>query len=112
MQEDTLRSYQARLETEKRRLVEEIEKRSGTPDFGSDTDHGEEEADEAEEFQNQLGIVTALKGRVNEIDLALGRIASDGYGVCESCGKDISKEVLDVVPESELCAACKTKEAE
>lgn len=112
MQEETLRSYHARLETEKRRLLEEIDKHSRVPDFGSDTDHEEEEADEAEEFQNELGVATALKERINEIDLALSRIASGGYGICESCDKEISKEVLDVAPESELCAACKTKEAE
>lgn len=104
--------YKTKLETEKRRLLEKIEGLSKVPDFGSDVDHGDEEADETEEFQNNLGVASALKERVNEIDIALERISSGAYGICKSCGEEISEEVLNAALESELCVACKHKEAE
>lgn len=112
LSEQAVLAYKTKLESEKRRLLKEIEGLSGTLDFGSDIDHGDEEADEAEEFQNELGVAASLKTRVNEIDAALGRIASDAYGACESCEKEISEEVLRVAPESKLCAACKHREAD
>jgi RNA polymerase-binding transcription factor DksA len=40
---------------------------------------------------------------VNEIDAALNKITAGTYGKCERCGKEIEKEVLDLVPESQLC---------
>ena len=112
MRQEEVAAYKTKLEAEKRRLLEEIERHTETPDFGSDVDHNDEETDEAEGLQNELGIAAALKARVNEIDAALARIAAGSYGACTSCEEKISDEVLRIAPESEFCASCKTKEAE
>ncbi len=102
-----IQEYKNRLEKEKARLLAEIKKNETPEDFGSDIDHGDEEANEAEEFGNQLAANEALKERVNEIDSALNRIIEGKYGVCEKCGGEISQTLLDVVPESQLCGNCK-----
>jgi len=54
-----------------------------------------------------MSISAALKAEVNEIDMALNKIAMGTYGTCGKCGMEISEEVLEVAPESEFCAACK-----
>lgn len=73
------------------------------PDFGSDVDHFEEEADEAEEFTTNVGVANALKQRLADIEAALAKIKTGKYGICEKCGKDIEPAVLDAAPESHFC---------
>ena len=84
-------------------LVGEIKQTETPSKFGSDVDHFDEETDEAEEMGNQLAIGQDLKNRLAEIDIALDKIKSGGYGICEKCGKNIEKEILDVDPESRFC---------
>jgi len=76
-------------------------------DFGSDIDHDDEATDKSEEVGNQLAAAQALKDRLNEIDIALGKIKSGSYGICEKCGKPIEHEILAIDPESRFCKSCK-----
>ena len=99
-----IEKYQSLLEQDRRRLLAEIESEKPA-DYGSDVEGevSEEESDETEELANKLAIQQALKDQLNEIDGALNRIRQNSYGVCAKCGKEIEKEVLDLVPESEFC---------
>jgi len=45
-----------------------------------------------------------LIGKIKE---ALGRIEQGNFGVCESCGDDISEERLEARPVTTLCIECK-----
>lgn len=101
--------YQSELQAEQTRLTREIEELSKPQDFGNDVDDMDEEADEGEAIANRLAMAQALKDRLNEVEQALQKIAAGTYGVCTQCGGQISKEVLDVAPESDLCEACKKK---
>jgi RNA polymerase-binding transcription factor DksA len=104
LEKSEIEKYQAQLEQDRRRLITEIESEKPA-DFGSDVEGGvaEEESDESEELTNKLAIQKTLKDRLNEIDGALNRIRQNSYGICAKCGKEIEKEVLDIVPESEFC---------
>lgn len=108
LEKSEVEKYQAKLEQERRRVLAEIESEKPA-DFGSDVEGeaAEEESDESEEFNNKLAIQRALKDQLNEIDGALNRVRQGTYGVCIKCGKEIEKEILELVPESELCGACK-----
>ena len=44
-----------------------------------------------------------------KIDEALERINSGEFGVCESCGSDISLKRLEARPVTTLCIDCKTR---
>ncbi len=101
--------YKKKLEKERLLLLAEIKQHERPTDFGNDTESPDEETDEAEEFSNQLAIARDLRNRLEEIDIALGKIYSGTYGICESCGGKIEKEILDVDPESRLCKNCKSK---
>ena len=93
----------------KRGIEKRIKSLYKVPDFGSDVDSGDEETDEAEEFGAQLSIAQTYKERLADVDVALRKIEKKKYGICEKCGKKISVDVLNVVPESRLCKECKKK---
>ena len=76
-------------------------------DMGDDIDSFEEEADEAAEMVNQAGMVESLKRRAHRVDDALQKMEQGKYGICEKCGKEIERELLEIDPESRYCKACK-----
>jgi RNA polymerase-binding protein DksA len=47
---------------------------------------------------------------VDEIDVALSRIATNEYGICQRCGKRISVARLEALPYASLCIECKSRE--
>lgn len=110
MTKEKISAYEKKLREEKEKLAAEIKKYSEAEDFGNDTDHMEEEADESESYSNRMAIATDLKANLNEVDMALNKITLGTYGVCGKCGEQISEEVLDVAPESELCINCKKEQ--
>ena len=50
-----------------------------------------------------------MRAKLNEIGAALDRIESGDYGVCETCGSQISEERLRAVPYARLCASCQAR---
>jgi DnaK suppressor protein len=107
MNQDQLNEYKIALEKERMLIAAEIARDEKPVDFGSDIDHGDEASDKSEEVGDQLAAAQDLKSRLNEIDIALGKIKSGTYGVCEKCGKPIEHEILAIDPESRFCKACK-----
>jgi DnaK suppressor protein len=47
---------------------------------------------------------------LSKIKSTISRIDNDDFGVCDSCGNDISIERLEVRPVATLCIDCKTKQ--
>jgi len=107
MKSEFLLQFKKQLERISTSLKESIKKFQKTPDFGDDIDSLEEEADETEELGNRMAIANEYRGRLVNVDSALEKMKEGKYGICESCGKEIEKEVLELVPESSLCKACK-----
>ncbi len=110
LNESELQNLKEQLEKEAGELEVQLGRHKGNTDFGNDNETDfSEEADEAEEFSNDLGIQDALKERMNDIERALDKMTRNEYGKCENCGKDISIDLLKVNPESRLCKECKLK---
>lgn len=106
--EQEINSYKNRLEEEHKKLIEEIKSSSRPDDFGGDElDNEDEEADQTEELDNKLSAVPVLREKAVRIEEALRRIENGEYGKCQKCGSEISKEILDIVPESFFCEDCK-----
>ena len=101
--------YKEKLESKKSDLQSQIKGFKTVPDFGSDVDHFEEEAEEAEAYSTNLGVSSALNERLQDVERALDKITSGTFGTCEGCNGQIEKEILDIDPESRLCKACKIK---
>ena len=47
---------------------------------------------------------------IKKIQEALARLENNTYGICESCGEDISLKRLEARPVTTKCIACKTEE--
>jgi DnaK suppressor protein len=47
---------------------------------------------------------------IKKIKEALARIENDTYGICETCGEDISLKRLKARPVTTQCIECKSKE--
>ena len=109
MIQEEIKKYQTKLESEKRLIMSEIKEAEKPTDFGGDIDHGDENSDQTEEVGNRLAIEQDLKLRLDDVDVALEKIRTGKYGICETCGKEIEKEILDVDPESRLCKSDKLK---
>ena len=109
MTKEKIEGYKNKLQHERLLVARDIKDFEKPVDFGGDVDHFDEKTDEVEELSNRFGEENDLKKRLDEIDVALGKIEKGNYGLCELCGGGIENEILDVDPESRLCKACKMK---
>lgn len=109
LSKEKIEIYRQILETERARLIKEVQSAERPKDFGDDTDSFEEETNEAEALSAGIGVAHAYRMRLEEIELALNSIRLGKYGICTKCGEEISEKVLDVAPESQLCESCKKK---
>ncbi len=66
----------------------------------------EEEAQKASIAEPYDRLDETRKNEVRQIDLALSKMAVGDYGICESCGDDISKRRLEALPWARLCVDC------
>jgi len=56
-------------------------------------------------------LFASTEGRaLYDVDAALRRLYAGEYGLCETCGKPIAAQRLEVVPHARLCIVCKEKE--
>lgn len=49
---------------------------------------------------------------IEEIDLALGKMAAASYGICEGCNKPIPLARLDALPATRYCLGCGARKEE
>ena len=66
----------------------------------------EERAVEREGDEVLEGLGEAEMNEVRRIQAALDRVAEGEYGVCVTCGENISEERLDVLPDTPKCRKC------
>jgi DnaK suppressor protein len=62
----------------------------------------------AVERERDLALSAQASAAVEEIDIALAKIADGTYGVCEQCHNTIPKERLRALPYAALCVQCKS----
>ena len=55
-----------------------------------------------------LNLSEAHHRQMQDIDAALARFDTGDYGICASCGEDISPRRMEVRPFSRYCIECKT----
>ena len=80
-------------------------------DWQALSEHDIEPEDEAQkagltELFNQLDL--REQREIEEIDLALSKMATATYGICEACNKNIPLERLQAVPATSYCLKCKS----
>ena len=77
------------------------------PFFGKrQTAEQDENADQVEEYIEELSVERQLETRVSDIDSALSKMENGTYGKCEKCGKEIEEARLKVNPEARTHTKC------
>lgn len=113
----TFNLLRARLEGERKRLIEEMgqlktamrpadERREGSP-FGK----REEEATESYELERRLTLEKSIREQLAAVEHALKKFEDGTYGLCDNCGKPIPPERLEALPQATLCLDCKARQA-
>jgi DnaK suppressor protein len=72
----------------------------------ADDEHDPEGATIAFERQQVVALLEAARRRLSDVDAALVRRAEGRYGLCESCGRAIAPERLEVRPAARTCIDC------
>ena len=80
------------------------------PDLTSLEEHLAEVGSVTLDREIDYSLEEVTQDRLKEIDLALGRIEGDSFGLCTSCGAEISPERLEALPWAGLCIDCKRRE--
>jgi RNA polymerase-binding protein DksA len=107
----------SRLESERKRLSEELEqlkstvrpadeRREGSP-FGK----REEEATESFELEKRLTLEKRIREQLAEVEHALRKFEEGTYGLCDNCGQPIDPARLEALPQASLCLNCKAQQA-
>ena len=104
----------ARLEEERKRILEELaqlkgpgpndERREGSP-FGK----REEEATESMELEKRLVLERRLQNLLAEVEKALAKLDHGSYGICDICGTNIDPARMEALPQAILCMNCQQK---
>lgn len=114
----TVEKFQARLETERARLlglIEDYEReledaRLSESSSDRSPDPGNAEASSTKlEYAKELSIEQNTLDLLGKVERALERIDEGTYGTCEICGKSIPLTRLDVLPYATFCVDCARK---
>lgn len=74
-----------------------------------DNGNKEEEAEDANEFEQLVSLEHSLELKLKDINTALEKIEkgkNGKYGICENCGKKIEEKRLQAYPEAKNCIKC------
>jgi len=116
MEKKLIEDLKKKLETEKETIEKELEmfasedpknKHNWETKYPNREDGDkEEEADEVQEYNNNLSLEYSMELKLKDVKNALEKIANGKYGLCEKCGKEIDKERLLACPEAKTCLKC------
>ncbi|NPV09155.1 MAG: hypothetical protein HPY83_14495 [Anaerolineae bacterium] len=95
----------ARLEEERRDLLDEIQRLRTL--LKTETDASTQEGDpDVWEHERTLAFLEVAESRLEAVERALRMVETGTYGTCERCGAQIEKERLQALPDATLCLRC------
>jgi len=111
MEKSQLQHFRKKLEEMSSELLTEADKTLSDMTVQNDnypdpTDRASAESDRSFELRIR-DRERKLQAKIKE---AITRIDDESYGICETCGDDISIERLNARPVTTLCIDCKTKQ--
>ena len=106
------------MEDIKRLLLEEKaallsgiqEKTENKPEINKDIGDAIDSSVEEQERELDLLLQDRELARLEGIEIALKRMASDDFGYCDECGEAISKKRLLAFPLARMCINCQSNE--
>src|SRR3989338_8764397 len=77
------------------------------PSFGDQRSEQDENANEVEQYMNDLPVEYSLETKLQNVDTALEKIENGTYGICEACETPIEQERLEAEPSAKTHVGCK-----
>jgi len=108
---DILVEERDRLQAELKRIEDRAAGRDRlhSEQAGQDFDEpGGDAATETVERAQSMAVGASLREQLEEVTAALRKVEEGTYGVCDSCGKPITKKRLAVLPWATLCKECRS----
>jgi RNA polymerase-binding protein DksA len=106
-----LATIRTSLQAQREGLRREVSEHGADPDSGElvfDDDAGfADRSHSSEERSRLIAVVEALRSNLRDVDIALAKLTSGRYGICERCGRSIAAERLEAIPWARLCIDCK-----
>jgi DnaK suppressor protein len=98
-----LDSFRTQLEDERASLLRQLEE-LGAGDKGMSFDENFADSGQvaAEQGENRM-VVASLSDQLKDVERALAKLETGGYGTCETCGKDIAEPRLEAMPAARYC---------
>lgn len=121
MNQQSLQYFKQRLLQEKRELETVVEHMEATleesqadsiSELSTYDNHPADIGDELFERSKDIALREQGRNRLDKIGDALKKIDQGNYGVCESCGKEISRERLEAMPSATYCKECQENDEE
>ena len=107
MVRDELLRLRASTQAEAATLAEDLQALfRASRDSNADDEHDPEGATIGFERAQLTALLAASRERIAEVDDALLRLDTAGYGMCERCGRPIGAERLAARPFARCCMAC------
>jgi DnaK suppressor protein len=107
MKENTLKKLKSLLLNRRREMLQQV---AHLELEREELDQHSIEAVDSAQEENLAQLIRKLdergKEEIGEIELALTKMSSGRYGICELCGKSIPIKRLMVLPASRLCRNC------
>lgn len=119
MNKKDLKHFEKRLLEERQRLAQALGKlensvlkrtqRESSGDLSAYSIHPADLGTDAIDREKDLLVASSEGRQLIEIDEAIQRLQTGAFGVCESCGKEIDRRRLEVVPQARLCLKCQQR---
>lgn len=96
-------SARAELTAERDRLTSQIRALDpGAGEGGFDDNFADSGQVAAEQGEN-MSLAGQLRGELEEVEIALGKLDEGTYGTCERCGQPIAAARLEAMPQARFC---------
>jgi DnaK suppressor protein len=115
MKKVELKQFEKLLLAERQKILRELEYESDqisktqletSGDLAAYSNHMADQGTETERREITSQILSTRRDTLFEIDHALRKIGKGTYGICERCGKVVSKRRLKFIPHARLCIRC------
>ena len=116
MEKEKFSFFQNRLEEEKIKVKNLLERMNNPEEIGFSNEYSTElssydnhPADLGTDMfmmEQDKGLINSLEDTIYEIEVSKENLIDGNYGLCKSCGKEIDEERLGLIPYLQLCIEC------
>ena len=106
MKKNKLKQLQVLLQNIRAEIVGEVEKISGKENEAEHMADISDDAARSYDRKLQGDLEKQEWNKLNQVEVALEKVAQDKYGTCEQCEAEIPEARLEIMPYAEFCTQC------